>query len=121
MSEIPGKRIYLEQLEEMFTNISESTDWNVSDDLLWGYFFTHSETSKLEEAKELLVEKGYRFVDLYLSDKDDLSEPDMYWLHVEKEETHTPISLDKRNDEFCVFASELGLDSYDGMDVGPVR
>ena len=88
--------------------------------MLWGYFFTHQEPKLLEKARDELVSKGYRFVDIYLSDRENENDPDMYWLHVEKIEIHTPESLDKRNDEFYIFADRLGLDSYDGMDVGPV-
>lgn len=121
MSEIPGKNIYIEQLEDMFGNIQSNTDWNLSGNMLWGYFFTHNEPKLLEKAKDKLVSKGYRFVDIYLSDKEDPNEPDIFWLHVEKIEIHTPISLDKRNDSLYVFAHEFGIDSYDGMDVGPVE
>ncbi len=120
MTEIPHKNIRLDQLEEMFANIRENTDWDTSGDLLWGYFFTHHEPSKLEEAKVVLANKGYRVVDIYLSEKEDPNEPDMFWLHIEKIETHSPITLDARNDEFYLFAYEFGLDTYDGMDVGPV-
>ena len=45
----------------------------------------------------------------------------MYWLHVEKIETHTPMSLDGRNDELYKLAHEFGIDTYDGMDIGPVE
>lgn len=120
MPDVPGKTIYLEQLDEMFTNIAENTDWDISGNMLWGYFFTHSEPAKLEKAKEILLSKGYRFVEIYLSDKDEQDEPDKFWLHVEKVETHSPNSLDERNNELYIFANEFGLDSYDGMDIGPV-
>jgi len=120
MTQIPGKSIYIEQLEEMFSNIQSNTDWDTSGNMLWGYFFTHSEPTKLEKAKDILVAKGYRFVDIYLSDKDEPNEPDMFWLHLEKEETHSPQSLDETNNELYIFANEFGLDSYDGMDIGPV-
>jgi len=121
MDEIPGKTITLEALVEMFDNIKEQSQWNISGDMLWGYFFTHRNPRKLEEASQHLVGLGYRFVDIYLSDKDDPNDPDLYWLHVEKVEIHTPESLDKRNDELYLFAFKLGIDSYDGMDVGPVH
>ena len=121
MSEIPGKSIDRTQLEEMFANIGENTDWDISGDLLWGYFFTHNAPSLLEISKNKLMSRGYQFVDIYLSDKDNPSDPDVYWLHVEKNEHHSAESLDKRNDELYLFAHELGLDSYDGMDVGPVK
>ena len=121
MDEIPGKTITLETLVEMFDNIREQSQWNISGDMLWGYFFTHENPQKLEEASKHLVGLGYRFVNIYLSDKDDPNEPDLYWLHVEKVETHTPESLDKRNDELYLIALKFGIDSYDGMDVGPVH
>jgi hypothetical protein len=35
-------------------------------------------------------------------------------------EVHNQVTLDRRNDEFYIFANEIGLDSYDGMDVGPI-
>ena len=120
MNEIPGKAITLPALEEMFQNIQENTDWDTSKDMLWGYFFTHHEPSKLESAKEHLTEKGYDFVGIYIGDKDDASAPDVYWLHVEKIETHTPKTLDARNDELYIYANKVGIDSYDGMDIGPV-
>jgi len=117
---IPGKSITLDKLEEMFANISEKSGWDMSEPMLWGYFFTHHEPKLLESAKVTLVEKGYRFVDIYISDKEDPADPDIWWLHVEKEEVHTPQSLDKRNDQHYLFAHELGLDDYDGMDVGSI-
>ncbi len=86
--------------------------------MLWGYFFTNHDPSKLELAKEALVSKGYRFVSIHRSDKE--SESGLFWLHVEKIEQHTPASLDKRNDELYIFAHQIGLDTYDGMDVGLV-
>lgn len=118
--EIPNKAITLEKLQEMFQSMSETPGWNLDTPLLWGYFFTNNEPDLLEKTKAILEEKGYRFVDIYLSDKENPSEPDLYWLHVEKEEIHTPESLDKRNDEFYLLAHKIGLKSYDGMDVGPV-
>ena len=120
MNEIPGKTITLVALEEMFQNIQENTDWDTSKDMLWGYFFTHHEPSKLESAKELLISKGYDFVGIYIGDKNDAIDPDVYWLHVEKIETHTPKTLDARNDELYIYANDVGIDSYDGMDIGPV-
>ena len=41
-----------------------------------------------------------------------------FWLHVEKVETHSPDSLDDRNQEFCRMADAYHV-NYDGMDVGP--
>ena len=120
MEQVPGKRITIESLYDMFANIKKETDWNTSGNMLWGYFFTHSEPQKLEQAKAVLISKGYKFVGIYLSEKNEPNDPDMFWLHVEKIETHSPESLDKRNDELYILAHKLGIDSYDGMDIGPL-
>lgn len=115
------KTITLEMLQKMFVNISEKTDWNMTGDMLWGYFFTHHEPTALEKARDLLVAEDYRFVDIYQLDEETPGAPRPWWLHVEKEEAHTPQSLDTRNDELYLFAHEQGLDSYDGMDIGPIQ
>lgn len=107
-------------LLEMFHNIKITTNWELTKPMLWGYFFTHHEPIKLEAAKGKLLKMGYRFVKIYLADKDREAEPDLWWLHVEKEEIHTPESLDKLNHMLTIFAQENGINSYDGMDVGPI-
>ena len=56
----------------------------------------------------------------YEPELDEGEEP--YWfLHVEKEEAHSPGSLHARNAEFYALAEEHDLLSYDGMDVGPIE
>ncbi|TDU66048.1 regulator of ribonuclease activity B [Prosthecobacter fusiformis] len=115
------KTITLEMLQKMFVNISEKTDWDMTSEMLWGYFFTHHEPGALEVARDLLVEQGYRFVNIYQLEEEDPNAPRPWWLHLEKEETHTPASLDVRNDELYQFAYDQGLDSYDGMDIGPIE
>lgn len=109
-----------DQLQEMFDDMAQKSKWDISKDMLWGYFFTDESKKELESVVPLLTAKGYRFVDIYLSDKEDPSDPDVWWLHVEKVETHSPDTLNLRNQELYRFADEHALDSYDGMDVGPV-
>ena len=41
-------------------------------------------------------------------------------MHVEKIETHTPETLNKRNGEFYALAEKYEVASYEGMGVGPV-
>ncbi len=114
------KAIPIETLQQMFENISRSTKWDLKKPLLWGYFFMHNQPKPLEQAKTTLIEKGYRFVDIVICDKTSPKDQDKWRLHVEKEEIHTPRTLDKRNEELTKFAKDFGLDSYDGMDVGPI-
>lgn len=109
-----------EDLEGMFAHISQGTKWDMSKDMLWGYFFTNASREKLDFAAKDLSRIGYRIVDVYLSDKEDPTAPDLWWLHVERIETHSVDSLLKRNAELTAFAKTHKLASYDGMDVGPV-
>jgi hypothetical protein len=102
-----------EQLKEMFEEIARSAGWDMSKPMLWGYFFTHTSRDELETAAAKLREDGYRVVEI--SEDDD--EP-LFWLHVERVEAHSVDSLYERNESFYELAKELGLESYDGMDVG---
>lgn len=109
-----------EALTSMYANISKKTTWDMSKDMLWGYFFTNRSRAPLDMAAKDLSRAGYRVVEVYLSDKEDSTAPDLWWLHVERIETHSIDSLLKRNAELVEFAKAHHLVSYDGMDVGPV-
>ena len=115
-----GSMISKGQLQDMFDSISESTNWDMSGDMLWGYFFTDSDKSALEQVAPILDEMGYAVKSIYLADKESEDEPDLWWLHVEKVESHSIESLNTTNLVFYEFAEKYGIDSYDGMDVGPV-
>ncbi|MBX3627984.1 MAG: ribonuclease E inhibitor RraB [Rhizobacter sp.] len=109
--------ITIEQLEEMFGNISAQGKWDMTKPMLWGYFFTDTSSQKLNALVPKLERQGYVPVDVFEANVDPGVEP-YYFLHVEKVEIHTPSSLDARNQEFYAFAQDHGLQSYDGMDVG---
>jgi hypothetical protein len=112
-------RIPKSQLQEMFDNIAADSKWNMNGDMLWGYFFTDANRGSLEAASKKLEEQGYKVVDIYQPEDEEKPAP-YFFLHVEKVETHGVDSLYKRNTELEAFARENGLDTYDGMDVGPV-
>lgn len=112
--------VSVDNLVQMFANIAEKTKWDMSKEMLWGYFFTNRTRPSLEIAATDLSRKGYRVVNIYLSDKQKPTDPDLWWLHVERVETHSVASLHLRNTELAIFAKSHGLNSYDGMDVGPV-
>ena len=106
--------ITLEKLETMFANMRKETKWNLDGDMLWGYFFTDPNRKKLEPVAKHLSETGYRVVAIYPTD-----DKSTFFLHVERVEHHTPKTLNARNLEFYALAAKFGLESYDGMDVGP--
>jgi hypothetical protein len=107
------------QLQGMFDNIAAETKWNLDGDMLWGYFFTDADRTALERASEKLERQGYRYVDIFQPEDEGRPLP-YFFLHVEKVETHSVDSLYNRNTDLEAFAKENGLDTYDGMDVGPV-
>lgn len=113
-------RITKDQLVEMFDSMSQDSAWDFSKPMVWGYFFTDGSKERLQAARPALESQGYKFVDLYLADKEGPGDPELWWLHVEKVEIHTPDSLDQRNTALYKFADDHSLGSYDGMDVGPV-
>jgi hypothetical protein len=107
--------IQIEQLEEMFTNMRSASEWDVDGPLLWGYFFTDPNPERLEPLAQELATQGYTVVDIYPTDSGST-----HFLHVEMAEHHTPETLHERNQVFDELARKYQLESYDGMDVGPI-
>jgi hypothetical protein len=116
--------IDLETLEEMFSNIAAGPKWDMSQPMLWGYFFTDESVEKLHSAADELVRHGYRFVAVFEAEGDvdeEIPQAPYYFLQVEQEEIHSPRSLHERNTQLYEFAERHSLKSYDGMDVGPIK
>jgi hypothetical protein len=107
--------ITLDQLKDMFASMKQDAPFDADGELLWGYFFTDADKKKLRPVADELVQLGFREVALYRTD-----DRKTYFLHVERVEKHTPESLHERNTEFYEIAERFGIESYDGMDVGPV-
>lgn len=107
-----------EKLQRMFDQMQQKSHWDLSQPLLWGYFFNNPTREPLDRAAPLLAAMGYRVVGIYLAEKKSPSTPDLWWLHIERAEIHSVDSLDARNHEFNNFAAAHGIAVYDGMDVG---
>src|SRR5215831_13173577 len=99
--------ISLDQLEDMFARMKAEAPFEVDGELLWGYFFTDPDKSKLRPVADALVAEGYREVGLYRTD-----DGSTYFLHVEKAEKHTPETLHERNQHFYAVADRFGIESY---------
>jgi hypothetical protein len=108
--------ITLKQLEEMFAKMRAETNWDIDGEMLWGYFFTDPNRSKLDRLAGHLGRNGYHVLGIH--DADDKS---TQVLHVERIERHTPKTLHQRNTDLSKLAKQFGVESYDGMDVGPVK
>ena len=111
-----GTQITVQQLQQMFAGKKAEAKWNVKGPLLWGYYFTDQNPQKLQSLANHLTKAGYKFVGIYQAD-----DKSTYVLHVEKVEHHTVSSLNERNQTFYRLAKQYGVQSYDGMDVGPVE
>ena len=85
---------------------------------VWRADVADADKAKLEAVQAPLKAQGYQIVGVYDS-KPDGDAPALWWLHIEKVEKHTVDTLHARNQQFYKFAEEHGLESYDGMDVGP--
>ncbi len=109
-----------DQLQEMFESIRAKAKWSIDDVCLWGYFFTDRDRSRLLAAAPVLEGMGYRVVG-FLEPAPENDDQNLLFLHVEREERHTVDSLEARNRELYHLAEEFGLESYDGMDVGPIK
>lgn len=111
--------IDLEQIKAMFANVADGAGWDLSQPMEWGYFFTDRQRAKLETALKDLHKQGFRYVDLFIPQLEKGQE-DYFFLHVVKVDVHTPESLFEQNARLYALAEAHGLDSYDGMDVGPI-
>ena len=106
--------IPIEELHQMFAGMRGQKDLDTDGPLVWGYFFFDSDPSQLQKLGEHLRQDGYRLVEV------GPREGSIFCLHVERTEHHTPESLDARNAELERLADFFGVESYDGMDVGPL-
>ncbi|WP_426103484.1 ribonuclease E inhibitor RraB [Massilia sp. TSP1-1-2] len=111
--------IDLEQIKAMFANVGENAGWDLAQPMEWGYFFTDRKRAKLESALKELQKLGFRYVDIFIPQLEKGQE-DYFFLHVVKVDVHTPESLFAQNARLYELAAKHELDSYDGMDVGPI-
>ena len=108
-------------LQDMFDDMRARARWSIDDVCLWGYFFTDHNRERLLAAAPVLEKMGYRVVGLLDKPTPEDDDQELIFLHVEREEQHTVDSLDTRNRELERFAAEFGLETYDGMDVEPIK
>ena len=106
----------LQRIEAMFERMANKSGWNVDGDLLWGYFFTDHSKFKLEKAAGELEQLGYTIAELRKGEEEKV-----YILHIEEVTTHTPQSLNDRNEFLVNFARQHNIEVYDGYDVGLVK
>lgn len=111
----------LDGINEIFNAAKNEDGWNLSEPMLFSYYFVDRSVDKLEKLGLKLEADSYDFVDVFeLGDEKTDESTGEYLLHIDKVETHTPESLAERNVEFASLAREFEIETYDGWEFGEV-
>ena len=111
----------LEGIREIFNDAKIEDGWNMSEEMLYSYYFVDVSVDKLEKMGLKLEADGYDFIDIFeLGDEETNKSTGEYLLHIDKVEVHTPESLAQRNVEFQKLADEYEIETYDGWEFGEV-
>lgn len=113
--------IELEQLQQMFQLRATGPGWDLTRPMRWKFLFVDNSTERLERAVPIFESRGYRFGGILRPEPGAAGDEPEFYLHVERDEVHTPESLHARSAQLEDLAEELGLDAYDGIDVGPIE
>ncbi len=92
--------------------------YRIEEQCRWSYFFLDASKDKLERAQADLETLGYEAIEI--SDPDDEDKDLCYSLRMDRVEKHSVDSLLALNDQHYKFASDQGLQSYDGMGVDEI-
>jgi len=108
-------------IREIFNDAKTQDDWDLSEEMLYSYYFVDKDVDKLEKLGLKLEADDYDFVDVFeLGDEETDVSTGEYLLHIDKIEIHTPESLAQRNVEFQKLADEYEIATYDGWEFGEV-
>lgn len=103
----------LDNLNRIITVLElQGVDFNQP--FLYGYFFVDKNLEKLDKLSTKLAKKGFSKVTIEKRDSE------LYFLHLEKIESHTQESLLERLNEFDQLAKDETIELFDGWDVGHV-
>ena len=108
-------------IREIFNDAKTQDNWDLSEEMLYSFYFVDKDVDKLEKLGLKLEADGYDFVDVFeLGDEETDVSTGEYLLHIDKVEVHTPESLAQRNVEFQTLADEHEIATYDGWEFGEV-
>lgn len=111
----------LEGIKEIFNDAKTQDGWDLSEEMLYSFYFVDKDVDKLEKLGLKLEADDYDFVDIFeLGDEDTDESTGEYLLHIDKIEVHTPESLAQRNVEFQKLADEYEITTYDGWEFGEI-
>ena len=109
----------IEGIKEIFDDAAREDNWNLSEPMLYSFYFVDEDAEKLDKLGEKLEADGYDFIGIYeLGDEETDESTGEYLLHVDKVEAHTPESLAQRNVEFARLAEQFEIKTYEGWEFG---
>ncbi|MEP6924964.1 MAG: ribonuclease E inhibitor RraB [Pyrinomonadaceae bacterium] len=109
-------------IQEIFDEARREDNWKADEDMLYSYYFVDTDVDKLEKLGEHLESKGFDFIDIFeLGDEETEKPTGEYLLHIDKVETHTPLSLAQQNVEFARLAEQFEIAVYDGWEFGELE
>ncbi len=109
----------IEGIQKIFDDAKREDNWDLSEPMLYSFYFVDDNPDKLEKLGERLEADGYDFIGTFeLGDEETDESTGEYLLHVDKVETFTPESLAKLNVEFAKLAGEFEVETYDGWEFG---
>lgn len=92
------------------------SSWSIDDCCRWSYFFMDPDVQQLMPVASHMASLGYEIAGTL--DPEQGEDNPVYYLRVDRVESHTPESLYTRNLELHAIAERFGVAGYDGMDVG---
>src|SRR4051794_13714912 len=111
----------IEGIREIFEDARREDNWDLSQEMLYSYYFVDKSVDKLEKLGLKLEADGYDFIDIFeLGDEETDQPTGEYLLHIDKVEIQTPETLAERNVEFSRLAEENEIAMYDGWEFGEV-
>ncbi|MCY7377138.1 MAG: ribonuclease E inhibitor RraB [Pyrinomonadaceae bacterium] len=121
MMEFTDTASQIEGIREIFNDAKTEDNWDLSEEMLYSFYFVDESVDKLEKLGLKLEADGYDFVDVFeLGDEETDKSTGEYLLHIDKVEVHTPETLAQRNVEFLKLAQEYEIKTYDGWEFGEV-
>lgn len=117
-----GPMISQQQLDDLFAHTRNiykggKCAYNIDDTCRWSYFFVDRDLDRLRPVAEHMASLGYEVVGT-LEPAPGEGELPVYYLRVDRIESHAPESLFALNAELYAIAERFGVADYDGMEVG---
>ena len=116
--------ITLAQLEEFFVETRRTyeagrSNWKIDEECRWSYFFVDGDRAKLLRIVGHPALSDYEFIGTL--DPNPSDENPVFYLRLDRVETHSPASLDERHQLLYGIAAQFGVLDYDGFDVGALE